>query len=79
MGFEPKDRDLTGTDAERLVALEIASAEQERVIAELSEQIAAQWRTIDRLQRGLEVLGERFLSIEERTAPDVPVTRPPHW
>lgn len=70
---------MTETDAERLVALEIASAEQERVIAELSEQIAEQWKTIDRLRRKLDVLGERFVSLEERAAPDVPVTKPPHW
>ena len=74
MNVQPKGRVLTGTDAERLVALEIASAEQERVIAELSEQIAEQWKTIDRLRRKLDVLGERFVSLEERAAPDVPVT-----
>ena len=67
------------TDAERLEALEISSAEQERVIAELSDQIADQWTTIDRLQRRLDVLSERFVSLEDRTASDVPVTKPPHW
>ena len=64
---------------ERLVALEIRHAEQERTIAELSEQLAEQWKTIDRLQRKLDALTERFLALEERAAPETPVTKPPHW
>lgn len=64
---------------ERLVKLEALCAEQERTIEELSGQIAEQWKTIDGMRRKLEVLTERFLAVEERTAPDVPVTKPPHW
>jgi SlyX protein len=55
---------------ERLTALEILAAEQEKTIAELSDQIAGQWQTIE---------AERFVALEEQTAPDVPVTKPPHW
>lgn len=65
--------------AERLTALEIRAAEQERIIEELSGQIAGQWKTIDGMQRRLDALAERFLALEEQAAPDVPVTRPPHW
>lgn len=64
---------------ERLVALEIRHAEQERTIAELSDQLAEQWKTVDRLQRKLDALTERFLALEERAAPETPVTKPPHW
>lgn len=64
---------------ERIVQLEILAAEQERTIAELSDQIARQWQTIERMQKKLDALTERFLVLEERTAPDVPVTKPPHW
>ena len=64
---------------ERLVALEALCAEQDRTIEELSGQVADQWKTIERMQRKLDALTERFLAVEERTAPDVPVTRPPHW
>ena len=64
---------------ERLVALETLCAEQERVIEELSGQIAEQWKTIERMRTKLDALAGRFLALEERTAPDVPVTRPPHW
>jgi len=67
------------TPDERLTTLEMRSAEQERTIAELSEQIAEQWKTIDRLQKKLGALTERFLTLEEQAAPEVPVTRPPHW
>ncbi len=65
--------------ADRLTTLEIRTAEQERTIEELSGQIAAQWKVIDRMQRKLDTLTERFLSLEEQAAPDVPVTKPPHW
>ncbi len=64
---------------DRLTALEIRNAEHERTIAELSDQIAQQWKTIDRLQKKLDMLTERFLALEEQAAPDIPVTKPPHW
>lgn len=65
--------------AERLTALEIRDAERERTIEDLSQQVAAQWAVIDRLQTRLDGLAERFLSFEDRAAADVPATRPPHW
>lgn len=65
--------------SDRLTALEIRAAEQERTIEELSGQLAEQWKTIDRMHKKLAALTERFLVLEEQTAPDVPVTKPPHW
>lgn len=65
--------------ADRLTTLEIRTAEQERTIEELSGQIAAQWQTIDKLQKKLDALTERFLTLEEASRPDIPVTKPPHW
>ncbi len=65
--------------ADRVTTLEIRAAEQERTIEELSGQIAAQWKAIDGIQRRLEALAQRFLALEEQAAPDVPVTKPPHW
>jgi len=70
---------MTKSDADRLTDLEIRSAEQERTIAELSDQLAEQWKVIERLQKKLDALTERFLALEEQALPDVPVTRPPHW
>lgn len=64
---------------DRLTTLEIRAAEQEKTIEELSGQIAEQWKVIERMQRKLDALAERFLALEEQAAPDVPVTKPPHW
>ena len=65
--------------ADRLTTLEIRATEQEKTIEELSGQIAEQWQVIERMQRKLDALAERFLALEEQSAPDVPVTKPPHW
>ncbi|MGB3390299.1 MAG: SlyX family protein [Pseudaminobacter sp.] len=65
--------------ADRLMALEMRSAEQEKTIEELSGQIAGQWKVIDRLTKKLDALTERFLTLEEQTAPGHEITKPPHW
>jgi len=67
------------TQEDRVTTLEIRAAEQEKTIEELSGQIAEQWRTIDGLRKQLDALTDRFVTLEEQTAPDVPVTKPPHW
>jgi len=64
---------------ERITDLEMLAAEQEKTIAELSDQIAEQWKTIEALRKKLDALADRFLALEEQTAPDIPVTKPPHW
>jgi SlyX protein len=64
---------------DRLTTLEIRHTEQEETIEELSAQIAEQWRTIERLQKKLDALAERFLALEEQSAPEAPITKPPHW
>ena len=69
---------MTATD-DRIIALEIRAAEQEKTIEELSGQIADQWKTIERLQKKLDTLAERFLALEEQSAPETPITKPPHW
>lgn len=63
----------------RLVQLEILTTHQERTIAELSEQINEQWKSIDKLQRRLDALGNRFVALEDQASGDVPITKPPHW
>lgn len=67
------------TADQRLIELEIRVAEQEKTIDELSSVLAEQWKTIDQLSKKLGALTDRFLELEEQTAPDVPVTKPPHW
>ncbi|ENP46996.1 SlyX family protein [Brucella abortus] len=64
---------------ERLIELEIRVAEQEKTIDELSSVLTKQWKTVDQLSKKLNALTNRFLELEEQAAPDVPVTKPPHW
>ena len=68
-----------GNADEHLTILEIRAAEQEKTIEELSGVIAEQWKTIENLRKKLDALTDRFQVLEEQTAPDVPVTKPPHW
>lgn len=67
------------SDESRLIGLEVRAVEQEHVIEELSGQIAEQWKVIERLQKKLDALTERFLSLEEQAAPGHEITKPPHW
>lgn len=67
------------SDDNRTTQLEVLAAQQERTIAELSDQIAEQWKVIDRMSKKLDALTERFLALEEQAGPDVPVTKPPHY
>ena len=70
---------MSAADKDRLTRLEITLAEQEKIIGELSAEIAGQWKTIERMRKKLDALAERFLELEEQTRPEVPVTKPPHW
>lgn len=63
----------------RITTLEIRAAEQEKIIEELSDQVAGQWKTIEKLQMKLDALTSRFLALEEQAAPAHEITRPPHW
>ncbi|MFC4624341.1 SlyX family protein [Daeguia caeni] len=67
------------TTEERLVELEIRVALQEKTIEELSSVVTEHWKTIEQLTKKLNALTDRFLVLEEQAAPEVPVTRPPHW
>jgi SlyX protein len=67
------------TPADRTTTLEIRSSEQEKTIEELSGQIAEQWKVIERLQKKVDTLTQRFLALEEQTAPTIEAAKPPHW
>lgn len=64
---------------DRTIVLEVRVAEHERTIEDLSTQISEQWKVIDRLEKKLAALTERFLTLEGQTAPGHEVTKPPHW
>jgi SlyX protein len=70
---------MTADNTDRLTRLEILVTEQEKTIEELSGQVAEQWKVIEGMRRKLDVLTDRFLVLEEQTAPDIPVTKPPHY
>jgi SlyX protein len=70
---------MTQDTDERIIRLEMLVAEQERTIAELSEQLSEQWSLTEKMRKKLDALTERFLALEEQTAPDTPVTKPPHY
>lgn len=60
----------------RLEALEAASAHQERMINELSDLVAEQWRRIDLQTREILRLREQMDGMAQSSAPDRP---PPHY
>ncbi|WP_439271111.1 SlyX family protein [Pseudochrobactrum sp. HB0163] len=64
---------------DRITELEIRYAEQEKIIEDLSGEITGQWKLITALNKKLNALTDRFLELEEQTAPEITVTRPPHW
>lgn len=70
---------MAKSDSDRLDELEIIVAHQARTIDDLNETIIRQGREIERLERLAEALVMRFQALEEQAAPDVPVTKPPHW
>ena len=65
--------------SDRLTTLEIRSAEQDKVIEDLSGQIAEQWGVIEKMRKRLDILNERFSALEEHGGADTPITKPPHW
>lgn len=70
---------MAKSDGDRLDELEILAAHQARTIEDLNETVVRQGKEIDRLERLVEALVERFRAVEERVQPDIPVTKPPHW
>ncbi|MGB8816527.1 MAG: SlyX family protein [Rhizobiaceae bacterium] len=62
-----------------IVNLEILVAHQGKAIDELSAAVSEQWQTIDRLQKKLDALTSRFLTLEETATPAIESAKPPHW
>ncbi|WP_105438829.1 SlyX family protein [Neorhizobium sp. T25_13] len=67
------------SDEQRLVKLEELAAHQAKVIEELSDQLAEQWKVMEQARAKLDRLTERFLSLEETSLEAPAVTRPPHY
>ncbi len=64
---------------DRLLKLEELAAHQAKVIEELSDQLAEQWKVVEQTRAKLDRLTERFLSLEESSLEAPAITRPPHY
>lgn len=64
---------------DRIAKLEEHTAHQARVIEELSEQLAEQWKIVEKLQSKQEKLIERFLALEAHSTDAPPESKPPHY
>ncbi|TCR01822.1 SlyX family protein [Neorhizobium sp. BT27B] len=67
------------SDETRLVKLEELAAHQAKVIEELSDQLAEQWKVVEQTRAKLDRLTERFLTLEESSLDAPAITRPPHY
>ncbi|EHH04708.1 hypothetical protein ATCR1_16403 [Agrobacterium tumefaciens CCNWGS0286] len=82
--FRPKEGlerevDMTSETEKRIIALEETVAHQVKVIEELSDQLAEQWKVVEQTRAKLDRLTERFLSLEEQSLDAPAITRPPHY
>ncbi|MCQ2005819.1 SlyX family protein [Rhizobium sp. NRK18] len=67
------------SDENRIITLEETVAHQAKVIEELSDEIAEQWKVVEQVRAKLDRLTERFLSLEEQSLDAPPITKPPHY
>ena len=63
----------------RIDAMEEMLAHHEKVIEELSGQLAGQWKTITDMENRMSVLTRRFASLEENALAAPEITKPPHY
>ena len=66
-------------DNERITRLEETIAHQAKIIEELSDQLAEQWKVVEQTRAKLDRLTERFLNLEEQSIEAPAITRPPHY
>lgn len=64
---------------DRITRLEETVAYQAKIIEELSDQLAEQWKVVDQTRAKLEWLTVRFATLEEMAGEAPPITRPPHY
>jgi SlyX protein len=64
---------------DRMTRLEEVAAHQAKVIEELSDQLAEQWKVVEQMRNKLDRLTERFLTLEGQALEAPHVTRPPHF
>ncbi|MCJ8517777.1 SlyX family protein [Rhizobium tarimense] len=62
-----------------MIRLEELAAHQAKVIEELSDQLAEQWKAVEQTRAKLDRLTERFLTLEEASLDAPAITKPPHY
>ncbi|MBD8555356.1 SlyX family protein [Rhizobium sp. CFBP 8762] len=70
---------MASQDEYRIIRLEETIAHQSGVIEELSDQLAEQWKVVERMRTKLDMLAERFSTLEEQGLEAPAITRPPHY
>ncbi len=70
---------MADAENDRIMRLEETVAHQTRVIEELSDQLAEQWKVVEQTRAKLDRLTERFLTLEEQSLDAPAITRPPHY
>ncbi len=65
-------------DENRIVKMEELIAHQSQQIEDLSDQLAKQWTSIDKLTRKLDDLSEHYADLEEQVGAPA-ATKPPHY
>ncbi|MBT3991614.1 MAG: SlyX family protein [Rhodospirillaceae bacterium] len=63
----------------RVSELESHAAHQESIIQDLSDGIAQQWETIDKLVRATQQFKDQILNLEEGVQTILPDKPPPHY
>lgn len=64
---------------DRIEALEIRAAYQDKTIDELNVVIAGQWREIDKLKRLLERIDDQIAAVEQLARTGTKEPPPPHY
>jgi SlyX protein len=68
------------SDTDRLTDIEMTLAHQEKVIADLSDVINAQWKEIESLKRQITKANTKIEELEQNTGQaDQANVKPPHW
>lgn len=63
----------------KLVKLEELAAHQGQMIDDLSQQLAKQWKLIERLKTRIDEMTDRFEELDDHSRAAQPNQKPPHW
>jgi len=70
---------MTDPLQDRIEALEIRAAHQDRAIEDLNTVVADQWRELDRLKRLIARIDDQIAAVEHLARTDAKEPPPPHY